>query len=163
MAERPVALLPEGRLAMLQKSPLSRDEPPNHDGGSLLVSEPRGMSSSVKPMSPRKLVADKLLWETLERWKRSSPELDRIQFLKTVPFFNELSHRQLKTVSDTVFERNYETDELIFEEGQPGAALFLILDGKVAVEMCREDNTTTLAIRRQWDFFGEMTLDRKSV
>src|SRR5262249_56515680 len=111
-----------------------------------LASKPRGMSSSVKPVSARKLVADKLLWETLERWKRSSPELDRIQFLKTVPFFNELSHRQLKTVSDIVFERNYETDELIFEEGQPGAALFLILDGKVAVEMCRVNHMNIYAI-----------------
>jgi len=158
MAERPVALLPEGRLAMLQKSPLNHDDPPNHAGGTLLASEPRGMSSFAKPMSARKLVADKLLWETLKRWKRSSPELDRIQFLKTVPFFDELSHRQLKTVSDTLFERNYETDELIFEEGQPGAVLFLILDGKVAVEMCREDHTTTLAILEKGAFFGEMAL-----
>ncbi len=160
MAERPVALLPEGRL---QKSPPNHDGPPNHVGGTRLASEPPSMSSSLKPMSAkpmsaRKLVADKLLWETLERWKRSGPELDRIQFLKTVPFFNELSHRQLKTVSDTVFERNYETDELIFEEGQPGAALFLILDGKVAVEMCRENHTTTLAILEKGAFFGEMAL-----
>jgi CRP-like cAMP-binding protein len=109
-------------------------------------------------MSVRKHVADKLLWQMLERWKRSSPELDRIQFLKTVPFFNELSHRQLKTVSDIMFERNFETDELIFTEGQPGAALFLILDGKVAVEMCRENHTTSLAILEKGAFLGEMAL-----
>jgi hypothetical protein len=60
-------------------------------------------------MSARNLVADKLLWETLGRWKRSSPELDRIQFLKTVPFFDQLSNRQLKSVSDIMFERTYET------------------------------------------------------
>ena len=70
-------------------------------------------STQVQPTTARQLVADKLLWQMLERWKRSSPELDRIQFLKTVPFFNELSHRQLKTVSDIMFERNFETDELI--------------------------------------------------
>ena len=109
-------------------------------------------------MSDRKFVADKLLWETLERWKRSSPELDRIKFLKTVAFFNELSDRQLKTVSSTLFERKYETNELIFEEGQPGAALFLILDGKVAVEMYHENRTTTLAILERGAFFGEMAL-----
>jgi len=109
-------------------------------------------------MSAQKPVADKLLWETLERWKRSSPELDRIKFLKTVPFFNELSDRQLKTVSGILFERKYETDELIFEEGQPGAALFLILDGKVAVEMHHENHTTTLAILERGAFFGEMAL-----
>src|SRR5262249_1077900 len=44
------------------------------------------------------------------------------------------------------------------EEGQPGAALFLILDGKVAVEMCRENHTTTLAILEKGAFFGEMAL-----
>ena len=114
------------------------------------------MNSRVQPMSARKHVADKLLWQMLERWKRSSPELDRIQFLKTVPFFNELSHRQLKTVSDIMFERNFEPDELIFTEGQPGAALFLILDGKVAVEMCREKRITILAILERGAFLGEM-------
>ena len=109
-------------------------------------------------MTARKLAADKLLWETLWRWKRSTPELDRIQFLKTVPFFDRLSNRQLKNVSDIMFERTYDTDESIFEEGQPGAALFLILDGKVAVEMCRENHTTTLAILEKGAFFGEMAL-----
>ena len=109
-------------------------------------------------LSARKLVADKLLWETLEQWKRSSPELDRIKFLKTVPFFNELSERQLKTVSSILFDRKYETEELIFEEGQPGAALFLILDGKIAIEMHRENHTTTLAILERGAFFGEMAL-----
>ena len=108
-------------------------------------------------MSARKFVADKLLWETLGRWKRSSPELDRIQFLKTVPFFDRLSNRQLKTVSDIMFERNYDTDESIFEEGQPGAALFLILDGKIAIEIFRE-TSTRLAVLERGAFFGEMAL-----
>jgi hypothetical protein len=101
-------------------------------------------------MSARKFAADKLLWEMLGRWKRSSPELDRIQFLKTVPFFDQLSNRQLKRVFDIMFERTYETEELIFEEGQPGAALFLILDGKIAIEIYRESSTTLLAVLARW-------------
>ena len=109
-------------------------------------------------MSARNLVADKLLWEKLGRWKRSSPELDRIQFLKTVPFFDQLSNRQLKSVSDIMFERTYDIDESIFEEGQPGAALFLILDGKIAIEICRETSTTRLAVLDGGAFFGEMAL-----
>jgi CRP-like cAMP-binding protein len=84
--------------------------------------------------------------------------LDRIQFLKTVPFFDQLSNRQLKRVSDIMFERTYETDELIFEEGQPGAALFLILDGKIAIEIYRESSTTRLAVLEAGAFFGEMAL-----
>jgi len=109
-------------------------------------------------MSARKLVADKLLWEPLGRWKRSSPELDRVQFLKTVPFFDQLSNRQLKRVSDIMFERTYETEELIFEEGQPEAALFLILDGKIAIEIYRETSTMRLAVLERGAFFGEMAL-----
>jgi CRP/FNR family cyclic AMP-dependent transcriptional regulator len=109
-------------------------------------------------MSARKFDADKLLWETLGRWKHSSPELDRIQFMKTVPFFDRLSNRQLKTVSDIMFERTYEPDESIFEEGQPGAALFLILDGKIAIEICRNTSMTRLAVLEKGAFFGEMAL-----
>ena len=109
-------------------------------------------------MSARKLAADKLLWEMMGRWKRSSRDLDRIQFLKTVPFFDRLSNRQLKSVSDIMFERTYDTDESIFEEGQPGAALFLILHGKVAIEICRESGTTHLAVLEDGAFFGEMAL-----
>src|SRR6201993_1311563 len=109
-------------------------------------------------MSARKFAADKLLWETLGRWKPSSPELNRIQFLKTVPFFDKLSNRQLKSVSDIIFERTYEPDESIFEEGQPGAALFLILDGTVAIEIQRETGTTRLAVLEKGAFFGEMAL-----
>src|SRR4030095_8710341 len=109
-------------------------------------------------MSAPKFAADKLLWEMLGRWKRSTPELDRIQFLKTVPFFDRLSNRQLKSVADIMFERAYDADESIFEEGQPGAALFLILDGKVAIEICRETSTTRLAALEKGAFFGEMAL-----
>jgi CRP/FNR family cyclic AMP-dependent transcriptional regulator len=118
----------------------------------------RSPFSGLTPMSARKFAADKLLWETLGRWKRSSPDLDRIQFLKTVPFFDRLSKRQLKTVSDIIFERTYDIDESIFEEGQPGAAMFLILDGKVAIEICRETSTTRLAVLEKGAFFGEMAL-----
>ena len=102
----------------------NHDDPPNRVAGTALVPEPRDMRSPVQSMSARQLAADRLLWQMLERWKRSSPELDRIKFLKTVPFFNELAHRQLKTVSDIMFERNFEAEEMIFAEGQPGAALF---------------------------------------
>jgi CRP/FNR family cyclic AMP-dependent transcriptional regulator len=128
------------------------------DGRFVIESAGQSRFNRLIPMSARKFAADKLLWETLARWKRSSPELDRIQFLKTVPFFDQLSNRQLKRVSDIMFERTYETDELIFEEGQPGAALFLILDGKIAIEICRETSTTRLAVLGRGAFFGEMAL-----
>lgn len=109
-------------------------------------------------MSVRQMIAEKVMWETLKRWKKSSPELDRIRFLKTVPFFNELSNWQLKKVSEIVFERNYDANELIFEQGQPGAALFLIMNGEVSVEIFRDQKVTELATLEKGAFFGEMAL-----
>ena len=109
-------------------------------------------------MSVRKLIAEKILWETLKRWKNSSPEMDRIQFLKTVPFFNELTNWQLRRVSEIVFERSYDAGELIFEQDQPGAALFLIIEGQVAVEMYQDNEPATLAVLEKGSFFGEMAL-----
>src|SRR5881398_2666306 len=132
--------------------------PVDREGEFLIEPTDRSCFNGLIPMSARKFAADKLLWETLGRWKRSSPELDRIQFLKTVPFFDQLSNRQLKTVSDIMFKRTYDIDESIFEEGQPGAALFLILDGKVAIEIRREGSTTRLAVLERGAFFGEMAL-----
>lgn len=98
------------------------------------------------------------MWETLKRWKKTSPEMDRIRFLKTVPFFNELSTWQLKKVSEIVFERNYEAHELIFEQGQPGAALFLVVDGQVQVEILKDQIVTSIATLERGAFFGEMAL-----
>src|SRR5213075_2227601 len=132
--------------------------PVDREGEFLIEPTGRSCFNGLIPMSARKFAADKLLWETLGRWRRSSPELDRVQFLKTVPFFDQLSNRQLKSVSDIIFERTYETNESIFEEGQPGAALFLILDGKIAIEICRETSTTCLAVLDRGAFFGEMAL-----
>lgn len=109
-------------------------------------------------MSVRKIIAEKVMWETLKRWKKSTAEMDRIEFLKTVPFFNELSNWQLKKVGEIVFERVYEPEELIFEQSQPGAALFLIVDGKVSVEIFKNGEATPLAILENGAFFGEMAL-----
>ncbi len=43
-------------------------------------------------------------------------------------------------------------------KGQPGAALFLILDGKIAIEIYRETSTMRLAVLERGAFFGEMAL-----
>ncbi len=84
--------------------------------------------------------------------------MGRLHFLKKTPFFDELSNRELKKVSGIMFERTYDAGELIFEEGQPGAALFLVFTGRVVIELCREENTMVLATLEEGAFFGEMAL-----
>ncbi len=109
-------------------------------------------------MAVRKFLAEKILWQTLKAWKKTSPEVSRMEFLRTVPFFGELTNWQLQKVSEIVFERNYDAHELVFEQGQPGAALFLIMEGQVSVEFYHEKFTANLATLDKGAFFGEMAL-----
>jgi CRP-like cAMP-binding protein len=106
----------------------------------------------------RKFLAEKILWETLKKWHKSTPEMNKIHFLKTVPFFGELSNWQLKKVSEIIFDRSYEQGEMIFEQGQPGAALFLIEEGRVNVEIMVQGQSLDLAVLEKGSFFGEMAL-----
>lgn len=83
----------------------------------------------------RKHAAERILWMVLRRWTHTSEEASKINFLKSLPFFQDLAPWQLKRVTEVVFERTYEENETLFEQGQPGAALFLIWEGRVAIEL----------------------------
>lgn len=106
----------------------------------------------------RNQAAERVLWMVLGRWSQSSAEANKIQFLKTLPFFQDLAPWQLKRVTEVVFERVYEENETLFEQGQPGAALFLIWDGRVSVEIESGGRRTPLAQLEKGHFLGEMAL-----
>lgn len=106
----------------------------------------------------RKQTAERVLWMVLGRWSQSSIEANKIQFLKTLPFFQDLAPWQLKRLTEIVFERNYEENETLFEQGQPGAALFLIWDGKVSIELENSGRRTSITQLEKGHFLGEMAL-----
>jgi CRP/FNR family cyclic AMP-dependent transcriptional regulator len=106
----------------------------------------------------RKQTAERVLWMMLGKWTQTSAEASKIQFLKSLPFFQDLAPWQLKRVTEVVFERTYEENETLFEEGQPGAALFLIWEGKVAIELETSGRRTLLTQLEKGHFLGEMAL-----
>src|SRR5580692_7613628 len=106
----------------------------------------------------RKHTAKRVLWMVLGRWSQTSTEASKIQFLKTLPFFQDLAPWQLKRMTEVVFERTYEENETLFEQGQPGAALFLIWDGRVAIELESVGHRTNLAQLEKGHFLGELAL-----
>ncbi len=57
-----------------------------------------------------------------------SPEI-----LRRYPFFGALSEAQLKAMSMIGEEETYSQGAVVFEEGQPSKALFLLLDGSVSL------------------------------
>jgi|GEM_PF-425756 len=115
----------------------------------------------------RKHAAERILWMVLKRWTQPSEEASKINFLKSLPFFQDLAPWQLKRVTEVVFERTYEENETLFEQGQPGAALFLIWEGRVAIELDASHpeakpkdlgKRTILAQLEKGHFLGELAL-----
>jgi CRP/FNR family transcriptional regulator len=58
---------------------------------------------------------------------------DLVDFLKQVSLFTDLAHGDLKQLARIVHERVYRDGEIIFEQGTPGAALYLLRGGMVEI------------------------------
>jgi hypothetical protein len=58
---------------------------------------------------------------------------DLVDFLKQVSFFRDLAHGDLKRLARIVHERVYRDGEIIYEQGTPGAALYLLRGGTVEI------------------------------
>jgi CRP-like cAMP-binding protein len=58
---------------------------------------------------------------------------DLVAFLKHVSLFTDLAHGDLRQLARIVHERVYQDGEIIFEQGTPGAALYLLRGGTVEI------------------------------
>lgn len=56
------------------------------------------------------------------------------------------------------FNRVYPKDTMIFSEGQPGQELYIIQKGSVSITKIVDNNEVLLAVLKQGDIFGEMSL-----
>lgn len=76
--------------------------------------------------------------------------------LKRVPIFQDLSFKELKSIERILHRRTYKTDEIIFNENEPGVGMYIIESGKVHITLGKENKLLVLLSRG--DFFGEMAL-----
>jgi CRP-like cAMP-binding protein len=63
-----------------------------------------------------------------------------VEFLGQVPLFEDLGRRDREGLARIVHEREYRDGEYIFEEGKPGAAMFVLRRG--VVEVVRRGSST---------------------
>lgn len=82
----------------------------------------------------------------------------RSRQLRALSLFSTLSPRELKTVDGLLHERNYLQDEVIFDQGEEGQALYIIESGKVLI--CRQGVPTggKIAELGAGRLFGELAL-----
>ncbi|UCE67017.1 MAG: cyclic nucleotide-binding domain-containing protein [Candidatus Zixiibacteriota bacterium] len=80
--------------------------------------------------------------------------------LINIPVFSGISPELFYKMEKAINERKFSKGELIFKEGDPGDAFYIIKSG--AVEILKGDPSKNrqirLAIRGEGDFFGEMSL-----
>jgi CRP-like cAMP-binding protein len=101
---------------------------------------------------------DEIFWGLNFR-KKKSTEVSRNEFLRMIPFFEHMSNKQLRVLAQYIHERRYEENEYLFELNHPGAALFIISKGEVAVETTNDPSTATqLAVIKPGEFLGELAL-----
>lgn len=82
------------------------------------------------------------------------PMVEKILFLKRVPLFAGVPTRDLVQVAGITEEVACESERRIITEGEAGSAMFLIVEGEVAIH--RGDQR--LATLHPQDCFGEMSI-----
>ncbi len=80
--------------------------------------------------------------------------VEKVLFLKSVDLFRGLRGEELATVAEIAEEQPFAAGEHVFAEGEPGDALYLVIEGAVRVHKA-DRQLALLAVR---DVFGEMAV-----
>ena len=80
------------------------------------------------------------------------------ELIGKIPFFNGLSDGELQKIIAIGEEINVESSQLIFEEGDSGDHLFIIIEGQVRVFHKEDGEETPISTLEKGAFFGEMAL-----
>ena len=81
----------------------------------------------------------------------------RLQMLKNVVLFKDLGMRDLAMVNSLMHERQYLAEEVIFDAGEEGQGLFLVLAGRIKIVLPPPSQDLLLELG-PGAFFGEVAL-----
>jgi CRP-like cAMP-binding protein len=82
--------------------------------------------------------------------------IDRIIFLKEVPFFQGMAIDQLKILANLCEEKLFEKGAHIFNAGDHGGVLYVVVNGRVGIEQeKRAGSFARIADIEAYSYFGE--------
>ena len=82
------------------------------------------------------------------------PLMERVLFLHKVSLFDALDPADLQQVARIATERSFAEGELIFRQGEPGDAMYVVMTGGVRVEQ----DGRAIATRGTGEAIGEMAI-----
>jgi len=89
--------------------------------------------------------------------------IDRVIFLKEVPFFQAMSVEHLKALAALCDETFFEQGAQIFKPGDAGGSLYVVVNGRVGIEHeKRAGSFARLADAEAYSYFGETNFFDKS-
>ncbi len=81
------------------------------------------------------------------------------EFVRNVPFFTDLGDEELEKIIHVGIRKKYKKGNMILLEEEAGAALFVIISGKVKIVRTNDaGREVILSILGENDFFGEMSI-----
>lgn len=83
---------------------------------------------------------------------------ERMQLLRSVPFFARLSEKELSEIAVWSSRNSYKKGEIIVREGTPGKGLYVLISGRADVSVTRGGETKGVGVLHPLDVFGEMSL-----
>jgi len=84
-----------------------------------------------------------------------SPRLNR---LKKSALFDTLTPLELRIVDGLMHERRYHAGEIIFDEGEEGQALYLVMSGRVSINRMHGADVEVVTELSPGSFFGDLAL-----
>ena len=88
------------------------------------------------------------------------PTLSKADSLRESPLFGQLSDAQREAIAGDMIERRYAPGDVIFYEGDPGQALYLLASGQVRIFVhgAEGSETSVIVFGRSGEMFGELAV-----
>jgi CRP-like cAMP-binding protein len=119
----------------------------------------------------RPIVGEAVAWAQAMRTREAGKEakntmltvIEKVLFLKEAPFFADMSIDQLRILAAISEEVDYGSDETIAAKGEEIDTLYVVIQGKVAVQSTETTPRGQTSVRRlatlgPRDYFGEMSV-----
>ena len=91
-------------------------------------------------------------------WAADPDQARRAPLLARSPLFAGLPRRHLARLATRFLEKAYHSGETVFQEGDPGRALFVVVEGGVEITQATAHGEYVLRTLGPGDAFGELAL-----